>query len=176
MAFKGSLDSKSSLSTPAQNYKTSIAFMGSLDSLRRRGLLALYGAASGPVPPFDLQLLSQKGSLFLTRPSLHHYAHAARIKRSAVGGEGAGGGIGQDVFTGLRDIAHAGQDQIAHMIGITGDFYRGLLAEAAGDGRHELYKISLRYDNPQTRLPHDFPLDITQKEVQEMLYKEAGGP
>src|SRR5438445_11090283 len=49
-------------------------------------------------------------------------------------------------------------------------------AEAAGDGRHEFYKLSLRFDNPQARLPHGFPLDITQKEVQEMLYKEAGGP
>ena len=38
------------------------------------------------------------------------------------------------------------------------------------------YKLSLRFDNPQARLPHDFPLDLTQKEVQEMLFKEAGGP
>jgi uncharacterized protein len=53
---------------------------------------------------------------------------------------------------------------------------RDRCAEAAGDGRHEVYKLSLRFDNPQARLPHGFPLDITQKEVQEMLYKEAGGP
>jgi uncharacterized protein len=53
---------------------------------------------------------------------------------------------------------------------------RDRCAEAAGDGRYEFYKLSLRFDNPQARLPHDFPLDITQKEVQEMLYKEAGGP
>lgn len=49
-------------------------------------------------------------------------------------------------------------------------------ATAAGDGRHEVYKISLRYDNPQARLPHGFPLDNTQKEVKEMLFKEAGSP
>jgi uncharacterized protein len=53
---------------------------------------------------------------------------------------------------------------------------RDRCAKAAGDGRHEVYKISLKFDNPQARLPHGFPLDPEQKEVQEMLYKEAGGP
>ncbi len=53
---------------------------------------------------------------------------------------------------------------------------RDRCAQAAGDGRHEVYKLSLRFDNPQARLPHGFPLDATQKEVQEMLFKEAGGP
>jgi NADPH:quinone reductase len=48
-------------------------FQGSLNSLRPRGLLALVGQSSGPVPPFDPQLLNQKGSLFLTRPTLAHY-------------------------------------------------------------------------------------------------------
>ena len=48
-------------------------FEGSLNSLRPRGLLALFGAASGPVPPFDLIQLSSKGSLFITRPTLWHY-------------------------------------------------------------------------------------------------------
>jgi NADPH2:quinone reductase len=43
-------------------------FEHSLKCLRRRGLLALYGAASGPVPPFDLLRLSAMGSLFITRP------------------------------------------------------------------------------------------------------------
>ena len=45
-------------------------FDASIASLRRRGLLALYGGASGPVPPFDPQLLNRHGSLFLTRPTL----------------------------------------------------------------------------------------------------------
>ena len=45
-------------------------FPASLKSLRRRGLLALYGAASGPVPPLDPQELHRNGSLFLTRPTL----------------------------------------------------------------------------------------------------------
>lgn len=48
-------------------------FEGSLNCLRPRGLLALFGAASGPVPPFDLIQLSAKGSLFITRPTLWHY-------------------------------------------------------------------------------------------------------
>ena len=43
-------------------------FEQSLKCLRKRGLLALYGAASGPVPPFDLGRLSSLGSLFVTRP------------------------------------------------------------------------------------------------------------
>ena len=41
--------------------------------LRPRGYLVLFGGASGPVPPFDPMKLTQKGSLFLTRPSLTHY-------------------------------------------------------------------------------------------------------
>jgi NADPH2:quinone reductase len=45
-------------------------FEASLGSLRKRGLLALYGGASGPVPPFDPQELNRRGSLFLTRPTL----------------------------------------------------------------------------------------------------------
>jgi NADPH2:quinone reductase len=48
-------------------------FQGSLDCLAPRGLLALFGQSSGPVPPFDPQVLNQKGSLFLTRPTLNHY-------------------------------------------------------------------------------------------------------
>src|SRR5712692_2559213 len=44
-----------------------------LNVLRPRGMMALFGGSSGAVPPFDLIILSQKGSLFLTRPSLTHY-------------------------------------------------------------------------------------------------------
>lgn len=50
-------------------------FDRSLSCLRLRGMMVLFGQASGPVPPFDAQLLSQRGSLFLTRASLHHYVH-----------------------------------------------------------------------------------------------------
>ncbi|GII91616.1 quinone oxidoreductase family protein [Sinosporangium siamense] len=48
-------------------------FEGSLASLRPRGLLALYGAASGAVPPVDPMVLTSRGSLFLTRPTLANY-------------------------------------------------------------------------------------------------------
>ena len=48
-------------------------FEKSLNCLRPRGLLALFGGSSGPVPPFDLIQLSSKGSLFITRPTLWHY-------------------------------------------------------------------------------------------------------
>ena len=44
-----------------------------LNCLRPRGLMALYGAASGPVGPLDLQRLNAGGSLFVTRPSLNHH-------------------------------------------------------------------------------------------------------
>ena len=48
-------------------------FDGSLASLKRRGMMALFGGASGMVPPFDLQALSRMGSLFVTRPTLADY-------------------------------------------------------------------------------------------------------
>ncbi len=48
-------------------------FEGSLNCLRPRGMLALFGGSSGAVPPFDPIQLSTKGSLFLTRPTLWHY-------------------------------------------------------------------------------------------------------
>ena len=48
-------------------------FDGDLEILRPRGYLVLFGGASGAVPPFDPIVLSRKGSLFLTRPTLGHY-------------------------------------------------------------------------------------------------------
>ena len=59
-------------------------FDGSLDSLRLLGMLVSYGNASGPVPPFEPAILSQKGSLFFTRPTLMHYtAKAEDLQASA---------------------------------------------------------------------------------------------
>jgi len=46
---------------------------------------------------------------------------------------------------------------------------RSRLRDRAADGRFELYKVSLRYDNPESRLAHNFPIDQKQKEVQEMI-------
>ncbi|BAN26576.1 quinone oxidoreductase family protein [Caballeronia insecticola] len=48
-------------------------FEGSLDSLKRRGLMVCVGTASGPIPPFNPQILAMKGSLFMTRPALADY-------------------------------------------------------------------------------------------------------
>jgi NADPH2:quinone reductase len=48
-------------------------FAASLDCLRPRGMLVLFGQSSGVVPPFDLGLLNTKGSLFVTRPTIGHY-------------------------------------------------------------------------------------------------------
>ncbi len=61
-------------------------FTGSLDSLRTRGMMVSFGNASGPVAPFDPLLLSQKGSIFITRPTLAHYT-AKRDELEALGGE-----------------------------------------------------------------------------------------
>jgi NADPH2:quinone reductase len=57
-------------------------FDASLASLRRRGTLVLFGAASGPVPPVDPQRLNRAGSVYLTRPTLHHYV-ATRAELTA---------------------------------------------------------------------------------------------
>lgn len=51
-------------------------FDASLASLRVRGMLVLFGGASGQVPPFDLQRLNAAGSLFVTRPTLAHYSRS----------------------------------------------------------------------------------------------------
>lgn len=48
-------------------------FDGSLDCLMPRGMMVLFGQSSGPVPPFDPQILNRKGSLFFTRPNLAHH-------------------------------------------------------------------------------------------------------
>jgi NADPH2:quinone reductase len=61
-------------------------FMGSLDSLKRRGLMVCVGTASGVIPPFDPQLLAMKGSLYLTRPALADYI-ADPAEKAALAGE-----------------------------------------------------------------------------------------
>ncbi len=59
-------------------------FRKGFDCLRPRGYMVLYGQASGPVGPLDPQILNQKGSVFLTRPSLAHYtASGAEIQQRA---------------------------------------------------------------------------------------------
>jgi NADPH2:quinone reductase len=71
-------------------------FQGSLDCLRPLGLLVSFGNASGPVPPFELSILSQKGSLYVTRPTLTTYtASRADLEATALDlfGVVASGGV-----------------------------------------------------------------------------------
>ena len=58
-------------------------FMDSLDCLKTLGMMVSYGQASGPIPPFDISLLMQKGSLFLTRPSMMHYMQDLNLYRQS---------------------------------------------------------------------------------------------
>jgi len=74
-------------------------FAGSLDSLRVRGMMVIFGNASGPVAAFDPLLLSQKGSIFITRPTLGHYT-AKRDELVALGSE-------------LFDVVNSGTVEIA---------------------------------------------------------------
>ncbi len=70
-------------------------FDASLASVARRGILVLFGASSGPVPPFDPQRLNSAGSVFLTRPKLYDYiatreeltARAAAVYAAVAAGE-----------------------------------------------------------------------------------------
>lgn len=61
-------------------------FAGSLDSLKRRGLMVCVGTASGPIPAFDPVMLAMKGSLFLTRPALADYI-ADPAEKATLAGE-----------------------------------------------------------------------------------------
>src|SRR5436190_11773145 len=61
-------------------------FAGSLDSLKRRGLLVGVGTASGPFPPIDAMQLAVKGSIFFTRPALADYI-AEPAERAELAGE-----------------------------------------------------------------------------------------
>ncbi|WP_323881291.1 quinone oxidoreductase family protein [Aeromonas caviae] len=61
-------------------------FLGSLDSLKRRGLMVCVGTASGPIDGFNPQLLAMKGSLYLTRPALADYI-ADLAEKEALAGE-----------------------------------------------------------------------------------------
>jgi len=61
-------------------------FAGSIDSLKRRGLLVCVGTASGPVPPIDATQLAIKGSVYVTRPALADYI-ADPAEKNALAGE-----------------------------------------------------------------------------------------
>ncbi|SPR99637.1 quinone oxidoreductase family protein [Cupriavidus taiwanensis] len=90
-------------------------FQGSLDSLRRRGLMVCVGTASGTIPPFDPQLLARKGSLYLTRPALADYiadpAEKAELAAEVFGHVAAGRiRIGINQRYALQDAVQAHRD------------------------------------------------------------------
>jgi NADPH2:quinone reductase len=82
-------------------------FDGSLASLRRRGTLALFGAASGPVPPLDPQRLNEAGSVFLTRPKLaDHTATPEELRWRA-------GALFDSILSGTLSIRISGRYPLA---------------------------------------------------------------
>jgi NADPH2:quinone reductase len=90
-------------------------FPGSLDCLRPRGMFVSFGQSSGPIPPFNMALLSQKGSLYATRPTLFTYTAAREdLEASAkalfdVVSKGAVG-IQINQRYALKDVADAHRD------------------------------------------------------------------
>ena len=102
-------------------------FQGSLNCLKPRGHLVLFGQASGPVPPLDPQVLSEKGSLFLTRPSLGHYvANRKELDRRA-----------EDVFRWTQS------GEIEVTIGRTFPLSEAVMAHRALEGRETSGKVLL---------------------------------
>jgi NADPH2:quinone reductase len=102
-------------------------FEGSLNSLRPRGLLASFGNASGPVPPFSPLLLSQKGSLYLTRPTMASYTQTSAELR----------GRSEDLFRWLA----AGELHVR--IGATFPLAEAAGAHRALEGRRTTGKVLL---------------------------------
>jgi NADPH2:quinone reductase len=102
-------------------------FDGGLKALRPRGLMVLFGQASGAVPPFDPQRLNASGSLFLTRPSLAHYT-ADRAERDR---------LAQAVFEGLL------RGKLAVRVGASFPLRDAGGAHAALEGRRTTGKVLL---------------------------------
>lgn len=103
-------------------------FDGSLASLRTRGMMALFGASSGPVPPFDLQRLNRGGSLMITRPSMGHFLATAEERAWRSG----------ELFTAVA----AGRLNVR--IGQTYPLDEAAQAHAALEGRHTTGKVLLK--------------------------------
>ncbi|HEX6574113.1 MAG TPA: zinc-binding dehydrogenase, partial [Gemmatimonadaceae bacterium] len=106
-------------------------FHSGLDILKRRGMMVLFGQSSGPVAPLDPQVLNQKGSLFLTRPTLHHYT-ATRdelLWRSS------------ELFAWIEN------GELDVRIGAEFPLEQAALAHDALEGRHTTGKVVLRVTN-----------------------------
>ena len=103
-------------------------FLPGLDVLVRRGMMVLFGQSSGPVAPIDPQLLNQKGSLYLTRPTLVHYTstRAELLQRAS------------DLF------AWIGADELRVRIGAEFAFTAVADAHRALEGRATTGKVLLR--------------------------------
>jgi NADPH:quinone reductase len=102
-------------------------FDGTLNSVRPRGMFVSFGNASGPVPPFAPLILSQKGSLFLTRPTLTHYTLTPAELRGRAG----------DLFAWI----HA--DELNVRIGATYPLSSAAEAHRALEGRATTGKVLL---------------------------------
>ena len=103
------------------------AFEGTLASLRPRGMFVSYGNSSGPVPPFAPLVLSQRGSLFFTRPTLTHYTLTkAELQARAA-----------DLF------AWAGSGELKVRIGATFPLAQAAEAHRALEGRATTGKLLL---------------------------------
>lgn len=102
-------------------------FDASLASLRTRGMMVLFGGASGQVPPFDIQRLNAAGSLFLTRPTLAHYtlSREETLWRAA------------EVF----EVAASGELEVP--IGVTFPLAEAAKAQQALEGRQTTGKVLL---------------------------------
>lgn len=95
-------------------------FEGSLASLRPRGMLVSFGNSSGPVPPFAPLVLSQKGSLFFTRPTLAHYTATAAELRARSG----------DIFAWIADGSLKVRIGAAYPLTAAADAHRALEGRA----------------------------------------------
>src|SRR5690606_23453976 len=93
-------------------------FDKSLDSLRPRGMLALFGFSSGPVAPFDPAVLGAKGSLYLTRPGLNQYIATREELLSRA----------RDLFDWIEDGSLTGQVDSARPLAEAADAHRALEA------------------------------------------------
>lgn len=102
-------------------------FDGSLGSLRRRGMMVLFGGASGQVPPFDIQRLNSAGSLYLTRPTLGDYLLTAEERQWR----------GHELFELVRD------GTLDVRIGATYPLAEAAAAQTALEGRQTTGKVLL---------------------------------
>jgi aryl-alcohol dehydrogenase-like predicted oxidoreductase len=168
-----------------------VGFTGHKDPLMHLGMLKTgfrFDAAQMPINPFDASIHSfqtqvvpeavRRGMAVLGMKAFSGTADP--IKKGVVSPEEAlryamsvpgvtvtiTGVEKPEVLRQNLDIAQTFQPMTAEELRTLADRVRTV----ASDGRFELYKMSLKYDNPEARLAHEFPIDTAQKEVLEMLH------